>query len=113
MQINYNNKKFRALSNSDNGEIGSDLIFQYKQQNNILRCEYAGGEIIKGHLIGIVHENGNIDMRYHQINSKGEIKTGKCLSTPEILPNGKITLHEDWEWTCGDFSKGSSILEEI
>jgi hypothetical protein len=39
--------------------------------------------------------------------------TGKCYSTPEIMDNGKIRLHEIWEWTSGDCSKGNSIIEEI
>lgn len=38
--------------------------------------------------------------------------TGICHSIPEILSNGKIRLHETWEWTSGDLSKGQSIIEE-
>jgi hypothetical protein len=38
--------------------------------------------------------------------------TGICISKPEILENGKIRLHEFWEWTSGDKSKGTSIIEE-
>jgi hypothetical protein len=52
-------------------------------------------------------------MRYHQININNEIMTGKCISKPEILVDGKIRLHETWEWTSGDFSSGTSIIEEI
>jgi hypothetical protein len=55
-------------------------------------------------LIGIVDEVGNIDMRYHQINMKDGIMTGICKSKPEILENGKIRLHEIWEWTSFDYS---------
>ena len=84
----------------------------YKQVGNILTSEYSGGKIKKGHLIGLVDENGNIDMRYHQINEKDEIMTGICQSRPEILENGKIRLHETWRWTSGDQSSGRSILEE-
>jgi hypothetical protein len=29
------------------------------------------------------------------------------------MENGKIRLYEEWQWTSGDQSKGSSILEEI
>lgn len=65
------------------------------------------------HLIGLVDSNGNIDMRYHQVNDKGEIMTGTCQSKPEILENGKIRLHENWKWTSGDLSEGNSIIEEI
>ncbi len=111
--MNYNNKKFRPVSNTENGEISEQTIFHYKQQGNILTCDYSGGQILKGHLMATVDEDGHIDMRYHQINSKGELMTGTCSSTPEVMPNGKIRLIEDWQWTSGDYSKGHSILEEI
>lgn len=38
--------------------------------------------------------------------------TGICFSHPEKLENEKIRLHENWEWTSGDKSKGQSIIEE-
>ncbi len=111
--MNYNNKTFRPIKNSDNGETSEETIFLYKQTNHILMSEYQGGQIIRGHLIGLVDKDGHIDMRYHQINDKGEMMTGICHSTPEVLSNGKIRLHEHWQWTSGDKSHGTSILEEI
>ena len=39
--------------------------------------------------------------------------TGICKSVPEILPNGKLRLHEAWQWTCRDHSRGTSVLEEF
>ena len=110
--INYNNKKFRPVSNTDNGETSNETLFLYKQVGNILTSEYSGGKIKYGHLIGLVDKHGNIEMRYHQVNEKGELMTGICISKPEILSNGKIRLHEIWEWTSGDKSKGQSIIEE-
>ncbi len=112
-RMNYHDRKFKAVSNSENGEVAEGMIFHYQQQYNIVTCEYAGGEIVKGHLIGVVDNDGNIKMRYHQVNKKGHLMTGKCHSKPEIMENGLIRLHEEWEWTSGDESKGSSILEEI
>jgi hypothetical protein len=111
--MNYNNKTFRPVSNTENGETSEETIFVYKQTENILTSEYSGGKIIHGHLIGLVDADGNIDMRYHQINDKGEIMTGVCTSIPEILQNGKIRLHETWQWTSGDLSKGESVIEEV
>jgi len=111
--INYNNKHFRPVSNTENGETSAETIFKYKQTGNILTSEYAGGKIICGHLIGLVGENGHIDMRYHQVNDKGEMMTGICNSKPEQLPNGKIRLYETWRWTSGDLSEGQSIIEEL
>ena len=110
--IDYNGKIFKPIENTENGETSNETIFLYKQVGNILTSEYSGGKIKKVHLIGIVDENGNIDMRYHQVNEKNEIMTGICKSKPEILENGKIRLHENWEWTSRDNSKGKSIIEE-
>lgn len=113
MTINYNNKQFKPVSNSDHGEVSDDMVFHYHQNNQILTCAYSGKNIVSGHLIGLVSPLGEIEMRYHQINSKGQLMTGICHSKPEIMPNGKIRLYEQWQWTSGDQSKGSSILEEL
>lgn len=110
--IDYNGKIFRPISNTENGETSSDTVFHYQQSGNILTSDYAGGKIIRGHLIGLVDENGVIDMRYHQVNLAGELMTGICKSVPEILSTGKIRLHETWNWTSGDHSVGSSVIEE-
>ena len=111
--MNYNNKLFRPVENSDNGETTAETVFAYKQSGNILTSEYQGGQISKGHLIGLVDKNGLIEMRYHQVNLKGELMTGICTSKPEVMPNGKIRLHETWRWTSGDGSSGKSVLEEL
>ena len=111
--INYNDKKFRPISNSENGETSNETIFHYKQVGNVLTSEYSGGRIRYGHLIGLVDKDGLIEMRYHQVNEKGELMTGICYSKPEILENGKIRLYENWQWTSGDKSEGQSIIEEI
>ena len=94
--INYNDRKFSPISNSDNGEVDHQTVFHYQQEGNILTCNYKGNSIQKGHLIGLVDELGNISMRYHQVNALGEPMTGICQSTAEIMSNGKIRLHEKW-----------------
>jgi len=113
MTINYDNKKFRVLRNSENGETSSETIFLYKQNGDILTATYSGGSIATGHLIGRVEEEGKINMRYHHLNTSGELLTGICRSSPEILADGRLRLHETWQWTSGDGSKGKSTLEEI
>ncbi len=108
----YNNKIFKPVHNSENGETSYETVFVYKQEGKILTSVYSGGKIKCGHLLGLVDDQGNIDMRYHQVNFKGEIMTGICRSEPEVLTNGKIRLHEKWQWTSGDLSSGESIIEE-
>lgn len=111
--ISYNNKYFKPVSISENGEVSEEITFHYKQKGNILTCSYTGGNILKGELIGLVSNNGSIDMKYLQINKKLEINSGICQTKLEILPSGKFRLHETWQWTSGEKSKGNSILEEI
>lgn len=111
--INYHNRIFKAVANTENGETSPETIFRYRQEGSIVTADYSGGSILKGHLIALVAPDGSLDMRYHQVNLKGQLMTGLCQSTPEQLPNGKIRLHEHWQWTSGDNSKGSSVVEEV
>lgn len=113
MEINYNNRKFKPISNASNGEVTSEMVFHYKQIDDVISCSYSGDNILSGNLLGTVSANGEIKMSYHQINKKGELMTGICHSKPEILESGLIRLHEDWQWTSGDKSKGKSVLQEI
>lgn len=72
MKINHNNKKFRPVENSENGETTEKTIFEYKLE-------------------------GNIEMKYHQINTKEAFMTEICFSKLEILSKGNIRLHETWQ----------------
>jgi hypothetical protein len=113
MKINYDNRKFASVQNSEMGEVSSETVFHYHQKDDLVWAEYSGGEIVFGSLIAKVLQDDSLDMRYQHLNKRGELMTGKCFSTPEILSNGKIRLREKWQWTSGDFSKGESVVEEI
>lgn len=110
--INYNGRIFRSVNNSANGEVDDQTVFHYFQSADIVWATYQGGAIRRGTLIAKVDDAGRLDMRYQHINAAGELMTGECLSTPEVLPDGRIRLHEVWQWTSGDRSTGQSIVEE-
>jgi hypothetical protein len=112
-RINYDNKIFTNLENTENGEVNKDTLFYYHQYNEMFWAEYYGGVIKKGFLLGLVNKNGELEMNYEHINSNNETKTGKCYSVPKILEDGRIELLEKWEWTNGDRSKGESKVIEI
>lgn len=111
--MNYNGKIMKAVANSEYGEVSGETCFHYYQDENILTGIYSGGKIIKGQLIGLVNPDGSLDYSYQHLNDKTEIKSGVCHAEPEVLPNGKIRLHEKWQWHTGDKSAGTSIVEEI
>lgn len=111
--INYHHKRFRSVSNSATGEVNEETTFEYYQDQNIVTATYSGGAVKWGQLIALADEQGCLDMRYQHVNNKGTLMTGICRAVPEILESGKIRLHEQWQWTSGDGSKGISIIEEI
>ena len=111
--INLNKRIFKAISNSDSGEVSEDTLFHYYQNENIISAEYSGGQIIKGNLIGKQLNNGDFDFVYQHINFNNEIKIGKCLSKAILQNNGKIKLLEKWQWLCDNMLQGESELIEI
>jgi hypothetical protein len=108
-----NKKIFKAISNSDSGEVCEDTLFYYSQNKNIISAEYNGGQIIKGYLIGKQLDNGDFDFVYQHINFNNEIKIGKCLSKAILQNNGKIKLLEKWQWLYDNMLQGESELIEI
>lgn len=112
-EINYNGRIFRSAVNSSGGEVDARTTFRYHQQGEMVWAEYAGGNIRFGQMIGLILPDGKLEFRYQHINETGELMTGLCISTPEVLPDGRLSLRESWQWTCGDRASGESIVEEI
>ncbi len=112
-KINYDNKTFASVQNSETGDVDTETVFHYHQKDNLVWAEYTGGEIVFGSLIAKVTNDDLLEMRYQHLNAQGELMTGKCFSTPEILADGRIRLYEKWQWTSGNLAKGESIVEEI
>lgn len=110
--INYDGRIFIPQSNTENGEVDEKTIFCYFQENDLFWAEYSGGDVLKGHMIGIVGENGELDFHYQHLNKDRQIRIGKCHSIPDIMENGKIALQEKWQWLNGDLSGGESVVVE-
>ncbi len=106
-----NNKIFKPLSNSENGEVSEGVLFYYHQKGEMIWADYKGADIIKGHLLGYFTDKNTISFVYHHINTQNQIKNGKCTSKISKKDN-KLILHEQWQWLCDDMSKGSSKLIE-
>ena len=111
--INYDNRIFRSVANTPNGEVGGETLFDYRQEGDLVWGTYEGGGVVAGHLIANVAADGALDMRYHHRSPSGALMTGLCRSRLEILPDGRYRLHEEWQWTSGDKSRGTSVVEEV
>ena len=113
LPIDYDGRRFASVSNSANGEVDARTVFHYRQRGDVVWATYEGGGVRFGTLVATVDAGGGLDMRYCHVNGRGELMTGRCRSTPESLPDGRLRLHERWQWTSGDGSRGESIVEEV
>ena len=67
MKHSLDGKTFQSIENSENGEVSSETIFHYHQNNEIVSADYKGGNILKGHLLGKMFANGNLEFTYQHI----------------------------------------------
>ena len=111
--IDYDGRVFRGLQNSPTGEVSASTLFHYRQQGDVVWATYQGGGVAQGTLVATVAVDGSLDMRYCHVNDAGALMTGECHSTPELLEDGRLRLHERWRWTSGDQTEGQSIVEEV
>lgn len=111
--FNYDGRVFRSVANSEGGDVGGETTFHYHQRDNVVWATYAGGSVNFGTLLATVDASGNLDMRYQHVSADGNFKSGKCASQPEQLGDGRLRLHEQWQWTDGANGQGESIIEEV
>jgi hypothetical protein len=111
--IDYDGRRFRAVETAANGEVSGETLFHYRQSGSVVWATYEGGSVRFGTLVATASDAGVLDMRYAHVNTAGALMTGTCVSTPERLPDGRLRLHERWQWTSGDGSRGESVVEEV
>jgi len=114
--LSYDGRRFRSVRNDAAGvpgDVGSETVFEYRQDGAVVWATYGGGDVARGTLVATVDPAGVLDMRYAHVSVGGDLRTGLCRSVPEALPDGRIRLHETWRWTGGADGGGTSIIEEI
>ncbi len=111
--IAYGGRRFASVSNAPGGDVGAETTFDYGQDGDLVWASYAGGTVRYGTLIARRLDDGTLDARYQHLTIAGDLKTGICRTTPEVLPDGRLRLHEAWQWTSGDGARGSSVVEEV
>lgn len=111
--LNLNKRIFKSISNTDNGEVSGETIFNYYQEGDCIWASYSGGKIDRGFLIGKFIEERQIYFTYQHINNNKEIRCGECKSTLESLSDGRLLLHESWQWFDSERACGNSVIEEV
>lgn len=110
--VSYDGLSFRSVENPD-GEVDGETRFFYRQAGGRVWATYRGGSIAFGSLVAAAAGDGRLDMRYQHVNRDGDWREGRCRSTPERLPDGRLRLHESWQWTAGAEGRGESTVEQV
>lgn len=93
------------------GQVGTRTRFTYHERDGVIWAEYAGGDVLRGHLVG-TRDGDRLDFRYVQLKHDGTTSSGHCASEVAELPDGRIRLAESWEWESQE-GRGASVVEEL
>jgi hypothetical protein len=101
---------FRVAEMADAGEASTETVFEYHEQDGVVWARYQGGAVRLGFLVG-TRDGNQLDLRYSQLNERGETSNGRCSTAISVLPDGRLRLSEVWAWESKP-GAGTSAAEE-
>ena len=102
---------FAPVADQAPGQVGTRTRFTYHEQDGAIWAEYAGGDVVRGRLVG-TRAGDRLDFRYVQLKTDGTTSSGHCVSDVVELPDDRIRLEETWEWES-QAGNGTSIVEQV
>jgi hypothetical protein len=110
--LSLHGRRFVLERNEPGADCQPGMAFHYGQAGARVWALYGGGHVAFGTLVARVCEGGALDARYQHAMSDGAIRTGRCATRAECLDDGRIRLHEQWQWLSGATGAGESTLIE-
>jgi hypothetical protein len=109
--IDYDGRRFSPAGHrSGDHDV---TVASYRQRGDLLWADFSGGRVRRGALTGVCRPDDTLEFSYTMVLADGELIAGHCESTPEVLPDGRIRLHERWERYWPEAATGVSELDEI
>ena len=105
----YGGRRFRPAG--DGAAAAASAEGRYYQDGDVVWAEFAGPAVRAGRLVGTRRPDGALDAAYCFLTAAGETVAGACVSTPELLADGRLRLTEHWRRLDG--STGVSHVEEV
>ncbi|MFJ3583973.1 hypothetical protein ACIPPS_17280 [Streptomyces sp. NPDC090127] len=102
---------FAPVADQAPGQVGTRTRFTYHEEDGRIWAEYAGGDIVRGYLVG-TRAGDRLDFRYVQAKQDGTTSSGHCVSTVVELTDGRVRLEESWAWESQEGS-GTSVVEQL
>ena len=110
--ISLDGRVFADVTVGHQGDVGADTRFDYREEpDGTVHARYGGGSVRLGYLVGI-RSGDQLEFRYSHVTMDGQIAAGRCTSRIEVSTDGRLRMHESWEWTSR-VGSGTSIVEEI
>jgi hypothetical protein len=113
LRFDLDRRVLASRVNTPNGDASAETQFYYRQAGARVWATYGGGRVRFGSLVAVGRDDSHLDMRYHHVDPGGVLRTGQCVAKVELLSDGRVRLHEEWQWTNGDLSRGRSVVQEL
>lgn len=110
--VDYDGRRFRS-SAAETADLGGVPVGHYHQQGDLVWAEFSGGGVRRGSLAGTRAPDGSLEFAYCQVLADGAVVSGRCVSYPELLPDGRIRLREEWQRYGEQGDSGVSYVEEL
>jgi hypothetical protein len=111
-RIDYDGRVFRSTAAET--AAGADTpTGYYHQSGDLVWAEFSGGAVRIGRVTGRATSDGRLSMVYCQVLTDGRVLAGECVSTPDLLPDGRLRLREEWRRYDAAGSTGVSYIAEI
>lgn len=111
--IDLNNRVFVPIENSEGGAVDARTEFHFHQDGHTFHATYAGGDIIRGHIIGQVTGPDTGHMLYHCLMKNHDLKAGRADALFTIAKDGRLGMALTWAWVSGAEGAGTSQYVEI
>lgn len=108
--VDLDGRVFRSAGGVEGGQVTPETEFRFRQSGDMVWGRYSGGTIRLGFLVG-TSDGTTVRFRYTQLDTAGETAAGASHDRIEVLPDGRVRLHETWQWDSRPGS-GTSVLEE-
>lgn len=109
--ISLDKIQMRVVLTADSGEVNTETLFEFTQNDSIISAKYAGGRVRLGYLVGKIIGT-KVNFRYAQIDIEGRIDSGHSVCEVSQTAAGQISLLEHFQWDSRE-GEGINLFEEI
>ena len=109
--MNLDGLSFQVSATASVGVVSSETRLKLVQRGLRVFGRYHGGSIERGCLVGRVRDH-TLRFRYAQREKAGGIHGGRSICSLEVLPDGRLRLHEHFMWETRG-GAGTNVFEQV